>query len=519
MSKNLHQVFLANPASSMNATDEMYLIRSPFGVGDDMGITWANILASIAAQASGTWGISISGNAATATTATTATSATNATNATNIGTTAVSTNATFYPTFVSSIAGGNQAADINAALNYNPSTGTLSATTFSGAFSGTVTNALNVATTQVSTNANYFPLFVASSTNGNQPCDLGTGITFNPSTNTLTTTTFVGALTGNASTATSATSATNATNVGTTAVSTNATFYPLFVSSVAGGNFPCDVNSALNYNPSTGTLSATTFSGAFSGTVTNATNVATTQVSTNASFFPLFVASSTNGNQPCDLGTGITFNPSTNTLTTTTFSGALSGNATTATTATNATNVATTQVSTNASFFPLFVASSTNGNQACDLGTGITFNPSTNTLTTTTFSGALSGNATTATTATTANALASGAIFMTTVNQATSSATLAVNTQYITNNGASLVTYTIPATAAQGSIFRVIGSSSGGWKVNVASGQTLHLGSSATTASTGSIASTNQYDTIEFVCTVANTEFVCRPPQGTLTVV
>ena len=55
----------------------------------------------------------------------------------------------------------------------------------------------------------------------------------------------------------------------------------------------------------------------------------------------------------------------------------------TATTATNATNVATTQVTTNASFFPLMVASSTNGNQACDLVTGFTFNPSTGALTST----------------------------------------------------------------------------------------------------------------------------------------
>jgi hypothetical protein len=55
-----------------------------------------------------------------------------------------------------------------------------------------------VATTSVSTNASFFPLFVASSSNSNQAVDLGTGITFNPSTNTLSTTTFVGALTGNA---------------------------------------------------------------------------------------------------------------------------------------------------------------------------------------------------------------------------------------------------------------------------------------------------------------------------------
>lgn len=79
-----------------------------------------------------------------------------------------------------------------------------------------------------------------------------------------------------------------------------------------------------------------------------------------------------------------------------TITASLSGNATTATTATtatNATNVATTQVSNSASYFPLMVSSSTNGNQACDLGTGLTFNPSTNNLSTTTFTGALTGTA------------------------------------------------------------------------------------------------------------------------------
>lgn len=52
-------------------------------------------------------------------------------------------------------------------------------------------------------------------------------------------------------------------------------------------------------------------------------------------------------------------------------------NAATAGTATNATNVATTASTTNASFFPLFVASSSNSNQAASLATGWTFNPST----------------------------------------------------------------------------------------------------------------------------------------------
>ena len=76
----------------------------------------------------------------------------------------------------------------------------------------------------------------------------------------------------------------------------------------------------------TGTIALTT------STVAVATTVTTTATnSTNASFFLAFVASGTSGNQGVDTATGLTFNPSTNTLTTTIFSGALSGNATSAT--------------------------------------------------------------------------------------------------------------------------------------------------------------------------------------------
>jgi hypothetical protein len=77
-----------------------------------------------------------------------------------------------------------------------------------------------------------------------------------------------------------------------------------------------------------------------------------------------------------------------------TFTGAVVGNADTATTATNGSTVST---SSNASFYPLFSSSSSNGAHAFNLGTGLTFNPSTNTLATTNFSGALAGNSSTAT--------------------------------------------------------------------------------------------------------------------------
>ena len=87
--------------------------------------------------ASGTWGINISGNAATATSATTAgsaTTATTATNATNVTTTATSTNADFFVPFVAAATTGNQALAVDAGLTYNPSTNAMTTGINGGTF-------------------------------------------------------------------------------------------------------------------------------------------------------------------------------------------------------------------------------------------------------------------------------------------------------------------------------------------------------------------------------------------------
>lgn len=175
------------------------------------------------------------------------------------------------------------------------------------------------------------------------------------------------------------------------------------VSTVATGTAPLTVASTTQV----ANLNAATAGSAT--TATTATNVATVSTTTNASYFPLFVASSSNSNQPPNLGTGLTFNPSTNNLTTTTFTGALSGNATTATTATNATNTAITDdTTTNATMYPTWVTAATGNLPQKVSSTKLSFNPSTGALTSTSFSGALSGNATTATTLQTARAIGIG---------------------------------------------------------------------------------------------------------------
>src|ERR1019366_3262710 len=51
----------------------------------------------------------------------------------------------------------------------------------------------------------------------------------------------------------------------TTSTSGNSTYYPLFVSTTANSNQVPYLNSSLNYNPATGTLSATNFIGTING--------------------------------------------------------------------------------------------------------------------------------------------------------------------------------------------------------------------------------------------------------------
>lgn len=48
MSENINQIFISNPASSMQNNDLFYLGRSPYGLTNDMAILWSNVLVSLA---------------------------------------------------------------------------------------------------------------------------------------------------------------------------------------------------------------------------------------------------------------------------------------------------------------------------------------------------------------------------------------------------------------------------------------------------------------------------------------
>jgi hypothetical protein len=101
------------------------------------------------------------------------------------------------------------------------------------------------------------------------------------------------------------------------------------------------------------------------------------------------------------------------------------------------------------------------------------------------------------------------------------SATLAVNNGYVADN-AGLVTLTLPATATLGDTIKVVGKGAGGWTIAQNANQAMHLGNAVTTTGVGgSIASTNQYDCLEFVCITggASTIWNTLSAVGNLTIV
>ena len=105
-------------------------------------------------------------------------------------------------------------------------------------------------------------------------------------------------------------------------------------------------------------------------------------------------------------------------------------------------------------------------------------------------------------------------------NVASGTQALAVNQGYITNNGASLVTYTLPVTAAQGTEIGIAGFSSGGWTIAQNASQLIHFGNQVTTTGVGgSLSSTNAFDQVQLLCVVANTTWVVLYAVGNLTYV
>jgi hypothetical protein len=178
-----------------------------------------------------------------------------------------------YPLFANQTS-GNISTEYTSStkLQYTPSTGLLAATTFSGS-GANLTNIPNAALTN------------SSITIGSTAVSLGGTVTTIAGLTSVTSTTFVGALTGNASSATTATTATNATNTAITDDTTTATsVYPTWVTTTTG-NLPQKTSSTkLSFVPSTGVLSATTFNGVWNGTAIGIGYGGTGQTTATAGF-------------------------------------------------------------------------------------------------------------------------------------------------------------------------------------------------------------------------------------------
>ena len=284
----------------------------------------------------------------------------------------------------------------------------LSATQYTGnsATATTATTATNVTVADESSDVECFPTFVTGAT-GNLPPKTGTNLTFNSSSGVLTATGFAGALTGNVTgdvsgssgscTGNAATS-TESTNVTVTANnSTDETVYPLFVDG-ATGTQGAETDTGLNYNPSTGNLTSTLFTGNITGdltgtasTATEATNfTVTANNSTDETVYPVFVDGAT-GAQGAETDTGLSYNPSTGNLTSTLFTGNVTGNLTG--TASTAALITVATEATDTSCNILFTTAGTGTLEAKSVSS-LTFNSNTGALTATSFVGALTGNVT-----------------------------------------------------------------------------------------------------------------------------
>ena len=101
----------------------------------------------------------------------------------------------------------------------------------------------------------------------------------------------------------------------------------------------------------------------------------------------------------------------------------------------------------------------------------------------------------------------------------TADQTAVINKGYFANKG-TLLTITLPTTAAVGSVIRVSGMTAGLWKIAQNASEVIHFGKTDTTVGVGgSISSTLARDAVELICCVADTEWNVLSSVGNITIV
>ena len=242
--------------------------------------------------------------------------------------------------------------------------------------------AASVATISDNTDATRYLTFVDddNSTSTQELVKTDAGVTFNPSSNTLTVTgSVVANVTGNLTGDVLGDVTGNATSSDTVDVTdsstVNANYNVLFTDGDGAGKTIRE-DAGLIYNPSTNTLTGTKFVGTdfignVTGNATSADSVDVTNASTvNSSYNVTFSAGSGSAKE-INQSSNLTYNPSLNKLTAGTFSGALTGNATSADT------VKTVQGTANANHYITFVTNDNGSASAESVYTdaGIYYNP------------------------------------------------------------------------------------------------------------------------------------------------
>jgi hypothetical protein len=301
----------------------------------------------------------------------------------------------------------------------------------------TAINATNDTTTTL-----LYPVTVGAAGSNQTPKvrTTATAFSFNASTNTLSATTFAGALSGNA---TSATTASVAEAVKTNGAGSG-TFYPLMQAGASTGYLTPAFNSAFSYNGTTGILNTT------SSWATNVVNNGVTSVSASGT-----VSGITLGGGPIT---------STGTLT---LSGTVSG-------LTNA-NLSGTAGISNAN---LANKNITIGATTIELGSSATSIGGLTSVTSTTFVGALTGNASTATSAATLTTARNingtsfnGSADITTANWGTSR-TITIGSTGKSVNGSGNVSWSLAEIGAQAALTNPVTGTGADNRVAVWSGTT-----------------------------------------------
>ena len=269
---------------------------------------------------------------------------------------------TYYPVFNSAVSGVTSTLSTDSGgLTYKPSDNTLTAGLINSVlftssnleptvgFMGLATSATKIQTTGIPTSAStYYPTFVPTSTSANsEVLSKDVGLKYTPTPNTLATDNFNGVTFTSSSalpTIGFVGASTSASTIQTTGIPLSASFYYItFVpTSTSNNNEILSKDAGLTYQPSTdsigcGIVNAVTFNSStpvsspgFVGTCSQALQLATTlQTGSTSLYYPIFAPSGvTSTGQAMSLDAGLTFQPSSNTLTADNFAGNLTGTAT-----------------------------------------------------------------------------------------------------------------------------------------------------------------------------------------------